>query len=400
MPLYAYRARDEAGRSRRGRGSFASPRELASNLRAEGLYLVDASTVSLRRFTVRGRVPRKELILFTFHLQSIVAGGIPLLVGLRDLAAETSNRTFRRVVEDLESLLARGSTLSQALARHPEVFSNSYVRMVEAGEAGGRLDECLGRLVHLLEWTEELRSQLRQLVAYPIVVIVALLGLVGLLLGWVLPRFRSVLDSLQVELPWNTRVLLGASSFLVAHWLPLVAGLAAALVAWRVVVGLERVRVLLDAWALRLPVVGKLQQGLVASQIAHFLGAFTETGVPIGTGLELVAGVVNNRHVSRRLHWLRDRVLGGETLTTAFRQAEIVPSLVLRMVAIGEETGTLAESLAKARAHYDRELPRQVKALFDVLSPVLTILLGIALLFVILSVLLPIYKLYGAIEGG
>jgi len=401
VALHAYKARDAEGRLERGCAEADGAAQLRESLRARGLYLVEAKPLAAAgRGRGCARASREELILFSFHLQTVIGSGIPLLVGLGDLADQTPNRRFRAVVEDVRDAIRQGATLRQALGRHPGVFSASYVNMVEAGEASGRLDEILGRLVRLLEWSAELRSQIRQLLTYPAIVSAAMAGLVVLMLTYVLPRFSEVLESLNVALPWPTRVLLGASQ-LFRQWWPLLAGGAAALLLLGVALsrhGASRER--LDRLALRLPAAGELVRAFVGSQIAHFLGAFTEAGVPIAQGLPLLAGVVSNRHVARRLEEVRRRVLAGGTLTEAFGDAAILPPLVFRMVAIGEETGQLPQALRKAEEFYDRELPRRVKRLTDLMAPAITVVMGAVLLFVLASVLLPLYRAYSAISGG
>lgn len=399
MSRHAYRARDEQGRLARGEADVAGTDELRDQLRRRGLYLVEAKPVAAaaRR---GGSASRDELILFSFHLQAVIASGIPLLVGLDDLARQTRSRAFREVVGDVRDAIHQGATLSQALERHPRAFPRPYVRMVEAAEASGRLDEILGRLVHLLEWTAELRGQIRQLLTYPAIVGTAMLGLIVLMLTYVLPRFTEILESLDVALPWPTRVLMGLSRGFLAWW-PLVLAATAGAIAggialWRA----PRTREVIDSLALRLPGVGGLNRALVGSQIAHFLGAFTEAGVPIAQGLSLLSGVVANRHVARRIDRVHDRVLGGQTLTQAFQEAAVLPPLVFRMLAIGEETGALPRALGKAEEFYDREIPRRVKKAIDLAGPALTVVLGAVLLFVLASVLLPLYRAYSAISGG
>lgn len=400
MAYLAYRARDERGRLHRGEAEARDEIDLADRLDRQGLLLVEARAHTPRARVARVRMSRQELILFTFQIQTIISGGIPLLTGLDDLREQSRSGAVRQMVADLQSAIQSGATLSQALSRYPSVFPAAYVRMVEGGEAGGRLDQTLGRLVHLLEWREDLRGQMKQLVTYPAIVVTAMVGLMGLLLGFVLPRFQPVLESFEVQLPASTRFLLGASAFVRAQWPWILACFAMLATAAWILKRVPRSAEALDAMLLRIPVVGALHHSLVASQIAHFLGAFIETGVPIGIALDLVAGIVENRRIGRRIRAVRDRVLEGDTLTGAFKASGVLPSLVLRMVSIGEESGTMPDSLAKASQYYDREIPRQVKALFDLAGPVLTVILGIGLLFTILSVLLPVYKMYSAISGG
>jgi type IV pilus assembly protein PilC len=397
MARHAYKARDEQGRIARGELEAPGVVELREALRFRGLFLVEARETALRR---GGSVSRDELILFTFHLQAVFASGIPLIVGLNDLAQQTGSRRFRRVVEDVRDAISQGATMRQALSRHPRAFPPSYAHMVEAGEASGHIEEILGRLVHLLEWSADLRSQLRQLLTYPAIVSTAMLGLVILLLTFVLPRFSEILETLSVGLPWPTRMLMATSRGLQAYWPFLLGGCAGIVVLSVVLLRASSTRRWLDALALRLPVIGPLNRASVGSQIAHFLGGFAEAGVPIDQGLILLAGLVSNRHVSRRIEQVRNRVLSGETLTQAFAGASILPPLVYRMLAIGEETGQIPRALRRAEEYYDRDIPRRVKRLMDLMGPALTVVLGAILLFVLSSVLLPLYRAYAAIGGG
>jgi type IV pilus assembly protein PilC len=367
-------------------------------LHAQGLYLVDATPVRRETVGARARISRRELSLFTHNLHSIVAGGVPLLLGLGDIARQTPQRAFRRVLEDVISALNDGASLSAAFAGHPHVFPVDYTRMVAAGEESGRLDDVLERLVHLLDWHEEVRAQLRQLFTYPAIVLTALIGLVVLLVGWVVPRFRGIFDTLGVSLPLPTRVLLAVSDGFLQNWPLLVVVSVASAIAFFVMRRLPRVRAAMDALLLRLPVIGELRLSLVSSMVAHFLGAFIGSGVPVTQGLDLLAGMVGNSKIAAALREVRERILKGETLTRAFAAVQVFPPLVLRMIAIGEESGTLPQSLAKAEEYYNREIPRRVKRLVDLTGPALTILMGAILCVVLLAVLLPIYQLYNSLH--
>jgi type IV pilus assembly protein PilC len=401
MRSFAYKARDGSGRL--VQGSLPAPDEsaLREELRAQGLFLVQAKRPRQRElgFSFRG-IPRKELILFTFQLQTVVSSGVPILSGLQDMAGQVSSRRFRDVILGVKTAVEQGATLSQALARYPNVFPTSYVKMIEAGETSGRLDETLDRLLNLLEWSEDLRAQVRQMVTYPSIVLTALAGLVVLLLTFVVPRFQKVLGTLNTELPLITKILVGMSAFLIHHALLLGAGLAALVAGFLLLRRIPSVRLYLDSLLLRLPVVGPLILGINANQVVHFLAGFVEAGVPINTALELLAGIVANRRLSLSLRIAKDRVMDGEMLAPAFASTGIFPPLVERMLAIGEQTGRLAPALRKAQSYYDREIPRKVKRVFDLMGPITTVLLGVVLLVVILAVLLPIYKMYTSINAG
>lgn len=400
MPVLAYKARDDAGRLMRGTLDSAGEQSLREELRSQGLFLIEARP---GRRIARGngqRVRPADLVLFTFHLQAVTAAGIPLLMGMHDLAEQTPNRRFRRVVDEIRQSIQEGYTLSQALGKFPRVFPESYVNMVEAGESSGQLEDVLARLTSLLEWSAEMRAQVRQLLTYPVIVITALAGLVVLLLTFVLPRFQDVLRSLDVGLPWPTRVLMRLSDAASTGW-PI--GLACAgtlAAAWIAARRIRTSREWLDALALRLPGAGSLLRALAAAQIAHFLGALTAAGVPVTRSLQLLARMTANLHLARRLEEVGDRILTGYTLTQAFQKADILPPLVQRMVAIGEDTGDLPGALQKAEEFYNKELPRRIRRIFDMAGPILTVVIGAVLLFVLLSVLLPLYQAYSAVGGS
>ncbi len=396
MPLVEYRARGEDGRLHTGRTDLTRITSLREELREQGIFLVETRKIGPGRF-VRRKVTRRELIFIAYHLQTVVRAGIPLIAGLQDLSEQSPNRYLKSVLDDVVDALGSGSSLSQALGRHPNVFPEEFVQMTMSGEVSGQLDESLDRLVHLLEWQEQLVAQVRQLVAYPIMVLIALAGLLVLLLTFVIPRFGSILDNLDVELPLPTRVLMTMSQFCLDHWPALLGLTIGAVIAGFLLRRSSAVRIAVDRWSLRIPMYGNLRLSLISSQVSHFLGAFIDAGVPIGEGLNMIARLSTNFHARRVLGRIRDRVFEGETLTEAFAESGLFPRLVLRMISIGEESGTLPESLKKAEDYYDREIPRRVKTLMDVAAPTLTVVLAAVLCFVVLAVLLPVYKMYGAL---
>jgi type IV pilus assembly protein PilC len=400
MTSFAYKARDETGKIVRGNIEAQSTEELYDQLAARRLYLVKSRRNRRAAQIGRGRVSDKDLIIFTFQLQTLISSGVPLLTGLDDLANQLKRSTLKDVVQGVRAAVEGGATLSQAMERYPKAFSHSYVRMVEAGEAAGRLDSTLDRLLLLLERRVELRAQIRQLSTYPSIVLTGVLGLVILLMTFVVPKFRGMLDALNVELPWVTRAILAMSDFLVTNGLLLGAGAAALVCGFLILRKLPAVKYYLDSSALKLPVIGPLILILNSNQVLHFLQAFVETGVPIGISLDMLSRISGNRRFGVSLQRVRAKILEGETITKAFQAEGIFPPLVQRMIAIGEETGELPAALAKVQQYYDRELPNRVKKIFDLVGPITTVALGIVLLFVIMAVLLPVYKMYSAINVG
>lgn len=395
MATFVFAARDSQGRSVQGRRAASSPSELRRVLRSEGAFLVSAREARTGgRGGVARRVKPKELILFTFNMQSLMDSGVPLLSGLEDLAEETGDTGFRAVILDVRDRLNAGETFAQALGAHPGIFDSQYVHMVDSGEQSGRLPHVFERLLQLLEWKEDFRRKIRDLTTYPTIIAIALIGLVALVLGFVFPRFAVVFERVNFELPWSTRFLISASDFLQAHWIWLLLGAAALWTAAWVLLRMEKVCYARDVAVLRIPVVGDLIEMLCFSQIAQAFGSFLDSGIGVPHALEMIAGMVPNRKVSRAVRRARESILGGSTIASAFRNSGVFPRLVVRMVRMGEQSGRLVDALTKAGRIYDREIPLKTQRVTDLLSPILTVVMGGMLLFVVLSVMTPLYKMY------
>jgi type IV pilus assembly protein PilC len=395
VATFVFAARDAQGRPLEGRRVASSESDLRRRLRGEGAFLVKAREARPGgRSGPARRVNAKELILFTFNMQSLMDSGVPLLAGLDDLAEETGDAGFGAVIRDVRERLNGGETLAQALSAHPGIFDRQYVNLVHAGEQSGRLPQVFGRLLQLLEWKQDFRRKVRDLTTYPVIVLAALIGLVALVLGFVFPRFAVVFERVHFQLPWSTRLLMGLSDFLRAYWTVLVAGVAAIWTGAWALLRLEAVRYARDVAALRVPVVGGLLEMLCFSQIAQSFGSFLDSGIGVPHALEMIAATVPNRKIARAVRRARESILGGSTIAGAFRDSGVFPRLVLRMVRMGEQSGRLTDSLAKASRIYDREIPLRTQRVMDLMTPLLTAVMGALLLFVVLSVMTPLYKMY------
>ncbi|NNE43731.1 MAG: type II secretion system F family protein, partial [Gemmatimonadetes bacterium] len=314
MPTFAYAARDRAGKLVEGRSRAAAEGDLRRELQGAGLMLVRAKAESARRRSVTGKVKAKDIILFTFNMHNVLDSGVPLLTGLQDMIAETRQPRLKRVLEEILESVTGGETFSQALARHPDVFDPLYVHMCEAGEQSGRLPYAMERLMQFLEWREEFRHRIKDLVTYPIVVVFALAGLVGLVVGVVFPRFAEVFERVNFELPWSTRFLLGLSDLLTTYWWACLIGMA---LAWALGVFLKSIppiKMALHTAVLKVPVVGDLISMLNFGQVANSLASFVDSGIPIPSALELIEKIVPNVRVAVSVKTAREGILGGKTL--------------------------------------------------------------------------------------
>lgn len=396
MPRFAFQARDEAGRSIQGVELALDESDLDRRLAAMDLFLVDARV--LRRSLRRARGSR-GLVDFCYHLAIVIEAGIPLLQGLQDIASEDTH-PLAEVVQDVTRKIEAGSTLSAALADYPSHFPPLVIASVRAGEATGQLDRILHDLVRYLEWREGLKRQIVSAATYPALVLTGIFGLCILLVGWVLPRFLEIFVELGVELPLPTRVLLVTQQFLNGYWPHLLIALAMVGAGFWLFGRSDSGRMRIHGWLLRLPIVGGLIRMIEMSRFSHNLGVLYGAGLPVLQALEMVEGAIQNRVIRQQLCSRRERVESGETLSAAFTSSDSIPVLVARMIAVGEVSGRIEESLARVAVYYDREIPRLIATLVGAFNTGTMLLLGGAITTIALSIFVPLYSMMGNLNAG
>ena len=264
---------------------------------------------------------------------------------------------------------------------------------MKSGETTGRLDEVLREIVKFLEWQEELVGTIKQATTYPIIVLCALMGLIGVMFTFVLPRFLTIFDGFNIPLPLPTRITIAISNFFQNFWWLMIAGIVAAIVGLRVANRTPQGRMILDRVKLRIPIFGELSRKIALSRFAHYLATLFGAGVNIMNALEVVERVVGNMVLSDVVRKARLQVGTGQSVAGALRESKEFPPMVVRMVTIGETTGGLEETLQKVADYYDREVPQTIKRLFTALEGLVIIALGVVVLFVVLSIILPMLSL-------
>ncbi|RMG60452.1 MAG: type II secretion system F family protein [Deltaproteobacteria bacterium] len=402
VPRFAYVAIDDAGR--RVKGTLISPSEevLKKSLSEMGLYLLSTRVVKERKPLLVGKpkIRRRDIINFTIHLRTLISAGVPLSQGLTDLVEQTENRHLKEVLEDVQRNIQAGASFSDALGLHADVFSDTYVNIVRAGEATGRLDQVLGDLVRFLEWNEELASQIRHATIYPSIVLTAVVGLTILLFTFVFPRFIVIFEAAKVDLPLPTKIVIWVSTFFKENILTILVALLFSWAAFFLYGRTERGRLVIDRTKLRLPVVGDLMRKIEASRFCHYLGLLLRSGVDTSQSLWVVERVIKNRFVSSLVHQTREEVTAGGTLSDSLRKAGVFPPVVIRMVAAGESSGSLDETLEKVSEYFDREVPLAVRRTFAILEPLVILFLAVVVLGAALSMFLALYKMVGALSVG
>jgi len=398
MPNFTYKARDEAGKTIKGTLIAENEEELAQALDRMKLYLVSAFPIKADKLQIsRVKVKRKELISFTVHLAITVSAGISLLQGLQDLMEETEQSGFKKVVEDIRGNIIAGSSLSESLERHPRVFSELYVSIVRAGEVTGNMEVVLSDLVKFLEWQEELASSVKQATIYPAFILGAVSLLIVLLMAFVFPRFAVIFENTNVPLPTPTRIVMSISHIFTRYWWCLILGIAGTIGGYRVLANIPAGRLIFDRFKLNFPVFGELLRKIAISRFAYYLGTLYKAGIGISQSLLVVERVVGNAAIAKAISVARDQVVSGESMSKALGNSNEFPSLVIRMIKVGESTGNMDGTLAKVSQYYDREIPATIKKVFAIFEPMIVAFLAFVVLGMALSMFLPLYQIMGLV---
>jgi type IV pilus assembly protein PilC len=401
MPTFRYKAVDRSGRSVRGGLEAANEADLELRLRRSELDLItcrqaDARLSALSR---RGRVTRQDLINFCFDVEQMSRSAIPILEGLRDLRSSIENPRFKEVltvmIEDMEG----GKVLSQCMATHPDAFDEVFVSLVGAGEQTGRLPEVFQSLAESLKWHDELASQTRRLLIYPSVVMLVVLAVVLFLLIYLVPQVTTLLKTMGVALPFQTRALIATSNFILEWW-PLVCGLplVGAVVFSSAMARSARVRYTWDKAKLRLPVVGAILQKIILARFATFFALMYESGITVLDAMRTSEAIVGNRVVADGLARAGQKVSAGSSMTECFQNLGLFPPLVIRMLRVGENTGALDVALRNVNYFYTRDVRESVDKALKLLEPAITLGLGAVLALIMWSVLSPVYDVLSRLK--
>lgn len=347
----------------------------------------------------RGRVSGKELLGFTIQLSSAVRTGVPILAAIASIRRGARNERFRQVLGQMCTEIEGGMPLSGAMASHPAVFSEVYVNSVSAGEQSGKLDELLSNLAEFIEADLEVRADVRSAMLYPAIVMSTLLLAVTVLMLFVVPRFASLYDGLDTELPLPTRILVGGSTAVVDHALyVLAAGIVLAFVGFRLA-RTRRGRGALHGLLLRIPFLGKVLETAITLRVMQMIGLFSQAGLPILEGLRTIANTITNTRYRQDLKRVAATVATGETLSGSLEEADCFSPAVRQMIASGESTGSLEQTCFVLAGQFKKQLRHLTKNVATFIEPILTLFLAVIVLFVALATFLPMWDLVKAIRN-
>lgn len=392
MAVFSYKAMNPQGRLILGQMDAVNLVDLEMRLKRMELDFITGEQLKVRSFLPGGRVPRRELINFCFHLEQLTRAGVPILEGLTDLRDSVTNPRFREVMASLIESIEGGRTLSQAMGEHPKVFTAVFGNLVRAGETAGRLPEVLKNLADALKWEDELASHTKKLLIYPAVVGTVVLAVTIFLMVYLVPQMAGFIRNMGQALPFQTRMLLAVSHAFTYYWYVIIGVplLAAAAIAYLVHTN-PQARLRWDRFKLALPVSGPILRKIVLSRFASVFAMMYASGIAVIDAVRTTEEVVGNTVIREGLQRAGQYISEGQNVTTAFQNVGLFPPLVLRMLRVGENTGALDTALANVSYFYNRDVKESVERMQSVIEPALTVVLGALLLWVMLSVLGPIY---------
>lgn len=395
MQSYDYTAISAAGAKSRGQLTANNEIELYQRLRESGLELISAKpSRSGSRFATLDLSPirNRDLLQLFLHLKHLTGAGVPLVESLTDVRDSIDQRRLRDIVTDILRDVTEGKTLSEAFQAHPETFGPVFHALLAAGEASGELTEAFDQIVRHLKWSEQVTSRVRKAVRYPAVILSVMVALFFFMMLLVVPQVVEFLLGSGQELPAVTQSLIATSDFVQDFWWLLVALPLALFFAKRSAHHLsEELALRLDAASLRSPIFGPLARKIALSRFSHFFATMFRSGVPILECLSTARTVVSNRSLARSLAAVLEDVQQGTPLSIAFRNTAEFPSLVVRMVVIGEESGRLSETLENVTEFYDQDVGESVDRMIAMIEPALTLFAGAMMLWIVLGVFGPIY---------
>lgn len=401
MALYKYKVRDQQGRLLKGNIEAKDPRVASSVLRERGLFVIDIrppSEVSLENFKkFLSRVSQDDVTTMTRQMATLIVSGLPIIEALELLHDQVQNPVLKDAISGIKHEVEGGSTLAHAFEKYPNIFSRLYISLLKTGEASGMLDKVLSKLADNMEKQREFNSKIKGALIYPVIVILGMGGVAFIMMIFVIPKLTDLYKDLSVDLPAPTKILIATSNFMLLFWWLIIAavvGGAFLFSAWRKT---PSGREITDSVKLKIPLLGPLSEKVSLAEICRTLGLLVGAGIPIIESLNIVAASSDNVVFEKALEYGSKHVEKGFPLGVSLGQKEVFPPIVTQMIKVGEETGKLDESLLKLSYYFESESEQLIKGLTTALEPIIMIVLGVGVGFLVISIILPIYKITSAI---
>jgi type IV pilus assembly protein PilC len=408
MPTYVFVGRNQLNQQVRGERTAANREQLESMLRREQVTILSVqekgrdTAIALPKLA-GGSVSAKELAIFTRQFSVMIDAGLPLVQCLEILASQQDkNKYFKQVLTQVRSDVESGSTLSDAMSKHPKVFDNLYTNMVAAGETGGILDTILQRLATFIEKIVKLRSDVISALIYPAAVIVLAVAVISVIMVVVIPAFRNIFEGLLgpgERLPLPTEIVIGISAFLASYWwllLIAIVGIALSIRSWY---GTPAGRLFIDRLMLKIPLIGDILLKIAVARFSRTLATLLSSGVPILESLDITARTAGNVVIGNAINRVRDSIEQGQTIVEPLKASGVFPSMVCQMIGVGEQTGALDAMLSKIADFYELEVDAAIANLLTLIEPVMIGFLGVTIGGIVIAMYLPLFTLVGKLAG-
>jgi general secretion pathway protein F len=402
MAVYEYRGLDPAGRDLKGIIDADSPRLARAKLRRSGIFpteiLIDRH---MKKSGVEGvsigalvsRISIQEISIMTRQMATLVGAGLPIVEALTALIDQTENVRLKKVITQVRESVNEGSSLADAMRQFPKVFSELYANMINAGESSGALDIVLKRLADFMENQVMLRNKVLATLTYPIILVLVGIAILSFLLVFVVPKVVRIFDDLQQALPIPTVILIAVTDFLGDYWWVILVVVGGSILALRQYAATEKGHQNYNRMILRIPVMGKLLRTIVTTRFARTLAILLNSGIPLLQSMDIAKAVVNNVVISDAIESAEEAIREGESIAEPLRRSKVLPSMVTHMIAVGEKTGELEQMLFKISEAYDNEVETTMSRMTSLLGPIVILVLGGVVLFIVLAILLPMFEM-------
>jgi type IV pilus assembly protein PilC len=399
MALYSYKAIDSKGKTAKGLQDAANLIDLEMRLKRSGLDLIHAREQENKATFGGGKIKRIDLITFFFNLEQLTRAGVPLLECLGDLRDTMEEAAFREIIASMVESIENGNTLSQAMTEHPNAFDKITTNLTKAGEDSGRLVDVFKHLTDSLKWQDEMTSQTKTMMIYPAFVGVIVLAITFFLMVYLVPQLVGFIKGMGQELPIQTRMLLATSSFFVNYWYVMLLAPFVLFGGYRAaIVSNPKLQYHVDNLKLNIWPTGPILRKIILARFANTFAMMYSSGITILDCIANSRDLVDNQVIAQSLQNVMKEIESGKNLTQSFQQTGIFPPLVVRMLKVGEATGQLDQALLNVSYFYDRDVKDSIKQIQVLIEPTMTIVLGIMLGWVMLSVLSPIYDIISKVQ--
>lgn len=403
MPAFSYRGRNSGGETVQGVLEGASANGVADQLFARGVTPLEIKVAPGSALKKKDdgegfdlfaeKIEHVDILLFTRQIYTLLKAGVPIMRALTGLQESSANKAMKKVIGQIRESLDSGRELSVSLARHPKIFTAFYLSMVRVGEMTGRLEEIFIRLFDHMEFERFMREQVKSALRYPSFVVMAMGAALFVVNIFVIPAFAKVFAGFGADLPLMTRILIGFSNFMVAWWHVLIAAIVAAVFAFKAWVATPKGRLIWDEFKLHIPIAGKIIKKATLARFARSFALASRSGVPIIQAMTTVAATVDNAYLADKIERMRDNVERGESILRSAITVGAFTPVVLQMIAVGEESGSLDEMMEEVAGMYQSEVEYELKTLAQQIEPILIVFLGIMVLILALGIFLPLWDL-------